>query len=145
MYVLFCSARAQVCWKRAVQGVREMCDVCDVTLFNIHWVCQMCGFAVCFGCFRLRAFEPPVGVAAAEDGSRCDNAKSEVGGRCEDPRCVLCDRESAVERWLTCSTNQKPHAQDELMMAQILPSDGIYSYMIPPFHSSPPSYLKTVS
>ncbi|KAL3198225.1 hypothetical protein MRX96_044483 [Rhipicephalus microplus] len=27
-----------ILWKRVVQGVRELCHVCDTTLFNIHWV-----------------------------------------------------------------------------------------------------------
>ena len=39
-------------WKRVVQGVREMCDVCDSTLFNLHWACARCGFVVCIDCYR---------------------------------------------------------------------------------------------
>ncbi|KAJ8250239.1 hypothetical protein COCON_G00221610 [Conger conger] len=41
-------------WKRAVRGVREMCDVCEATLFNLHWVCQKCGFVVCVDCYRTK-------------------------------------------------------------------------------------------
>uniref|UniRef100_A0A8C9V5P5 Lysine-specific demethylase n=1 Tax=Scleropages formosus TaxID=113540 RepID=A0A8C9V5P5_SCLFO len=44
----------KVAWKRAVCGIREMCDVCETTLFNIHWVCRKCGFGVCLDCYRLR-------------------------------------------------------------------------------------------
>nr|AAF67005.1 putative zinc finger protein [Homo sapiens] len=44
----------QVAWKRAVKGVREMCDVCDTTIFNLHWVCPRCGFGVCVDCYRLK-------------------------------------------------------------------------------------------
>uniref|UniRef100_A0A4W5LUW3 Lysine-specific demethylase n=1 Tax=Hucho hucho TaxID=62062 RepID=A0A4W5LUW3_9TELE len=44
----------KVAWKRAVRGVREMCDVCETTLFNIHWVCRKCGFGVCLDCYRQR-------------------------------------------------------------------------------------------
>ncbi|XP_008835528.1 probable JmjC domain-containing histone demethylation protein 2C isoform X1 [Nannospalax galili] len=43
---------AKIAWKRAVRGVREMCDACEATLFNIHWVCQKCGFVVCLDCFK---------------------------------------------------------------------------------------------
>lgn len=43
-----------VTWKRVVQGVREMCDVCETTLFNIHWVCHKCGFVVCIDCYKFR-------------------------------------------------------------------------------------------
>ena len=39
-------------WKRVVQGVREMCDGCDSTLFNLHWACSRCGFVVCIDCYR---------------------------------------------------------------------------------------------
>ena len=35
-----------------IQGVREMCDVCDTTLFNMHWCCHKCGFVVCIDCYR---------------------------------------------------------------------------------------------
>uniref|UniRef100_A0A8C4YUS0 Lysine-specific demethylase n=1 Tax=Gadus morhua TaxID=8049 RepID=A0A8C4YUS0_GADMO len=48
----------KVAWKRAVRGVREMCDVCETTLFNIHWVCRKCGFGVCLDCYRLRRNRP---------------------------------------------------------------------------------------
>nr|XP_033807917.1 lysine-specific demethylase 3A isoform X2 [Geotrypetes seraphini] len=44
----------QVAWKRAVRGVREMCDVCDTTIFNLHWACPKCGFGVCVDCYRMR-------------------------------------------------------------------------------------------
>ncbi|KAM4707877.1 lysine-specific demethylase 3A isoform 2-T2 [Discoglossus pictus] len=43
-----------VAWKRAVRGVREMCDVCDTTIFNLHWVCPKCGFGVCVDCYRMK-------------------------------------------------------------------------------------------
>ena len=37
-------------WKRPIQGLREMCDVCESTIFDYHWVCNKCGFAVCTAC-----------------------------------------------------------------------------------------------
>lgn len=46
-----------VAYKRAVQGVREMCDVCATTIFNMHWVCHRCGFGVCLDCYNLRVQE----------------------------------------------------------------------------------------
>ncbi|CAB1325222.1 unnamed protein product [Coregonus sp. 'balchen'] len=48
----------KVAWKRAVRGIREMCDVCETTLFNIHWVCRKCGFGVCLDCYRQRRNRP---------------------------------------------------------------------------------------
>ncbi|MCJ8736921.1 hypothetical protein PDJAM_G00017850 [Pangasius djambal] len=44
----------QVMWKRAVRGVREMCDACEATLFNMHWACHKCGFVVCMDCYKAR-------------------------------------------------------------------------------------------
>uniref|UniRef100_A0A4W3IEB0 Lysine-specific demethylase n=1 Tax=Callorhinchus milii TaxID=7868 RepID=A0A4W3IEB0_CALMI len=46
--------RGKMAWKRAVQGIREMCDACETTLFNIHWVCSKCGFGVCLDCYRMK-------------------------------------------------------------------------------------------
>lgn len=42
-----------VIWKRVVKGVREMCDLCDTTLFNYHWTCGKCGFVVCIDCYEV--------------------------------------------------------------------------------------------
>jgi len=41
-------------WKRMVDHVREMCDVCATTVFNYHWTCDNCGFMVCPECFKAR-------------------------------------------------------------------------------------------
>ena len=43
-----------IAWKSVVAGVREMCDVCETTLFNIHWVCSECGFVVCIDCYKTK-------------------------------------------------------------------------------------------
>ena len=57
-YDLFCFLfSVSVAYKRAVQGVREMCDVCATTIFNMHWVCHRCGFGVCLDCYNLRVQE----------------------------------------------------------------------------------------
>ena len=48
------SSTAKIAWKRAVRGVREMCDACEATLFNIHWVCNKCGFVVCLDCYKAK-------------------------------------------------------------------------------------------
>jgi lysine-specific demethylase 3 len=44
-------------WKRLVEGIREMCDVCATTLFNYHWICGDCGFVACLECFKSRKAE----------------------------------------------------------------------------------------
>uniref|UniRef100_A0A3Q4GZU1 Lysine-specific demethylase n=1 Tax=Neolamprologus brichardi TaxID=32507 RepID=A0A3Q4GZU1_NEOBR len=88
----------KVAWKRAVRGVREMCDVCETTLFNIHWVCRKCGFGVCLDCYRLRRNRP------RED---------------ETP-------EDEVFSWLKCAKGQ-PHEPQNLMPTQIIPGTALYN------------------
>ncbi|KAJ8952881.1 hypothetical protein NQ318_006497 [Aromia moschata] len=55
-----------VAWKRVVQGVREMCDVCETTLFNFHWACGKCGFVVCIDCYKAPPTTVRVGGATTK-------------------------------------------------------------------------------
>lgn len=91
----------KVAWKRAVRGVREMCDVCETTLFNIHWVCRKCGFGVCLDCYRLRK-------------NRAREAEDE-----ENP-------DDEVFSWLKCAKGQ-PHDPQNLMPTQIIPGTALYN------------------
>ncbi|XP_057706019.1 lysine-specific demethylase 3B isoform X2 [Corythoichthys intestinalis] len=90
----------KVAWKRAVRGVREMCDVCETTLFNIHWVCRKCGFGVCLDCYRLRRNRP-----------RDDLDEGPV---------------DEVFSWLKCAKGQ-PHDPENLMPTQIIPGTALYN------------------
>ena len=45
-------APLKIAWKRTFEGVREMCDVCETTLFNFHWTCGECGYVVCIDCYK---------------------------------------------------------------------------------------------
>ncbi|CAL8333657.1 lysine-specific demethylase 3B isoform X1 [Gadus morhua] len=90
----------KVAWKRAVRGVREMCDVCETTLFNIHWVCRKCGFGVCLDCYRLRRNRPREDVDEAP--------------------------EDEVFAWLKCAKGQ-PHEPQNLMPTQIIPGAALYN------------------
>ncbi|KAM4675517.1 lysine-specific demethylase 3B isoform 2-T2 [Discoglossus pictus] len=91
----------KVAWKRAVRGVREMCDVCETTLFNIHWVCRKCGFGVCLDCYRLRKSRP--------------RREEDVG-----------DGDEEVFAWLKCAKGQ-PHEPENLMPTQIIPGTALYN------------------
>ncbi|XP_054261083.1 lysine-specific demethylase 3A-like [Macrosteles quadrilineatus] len=51
---LHMSQEKVVAWKRPISGCREMCDVCNTTLFNFHWTCKSCGFSVCIDCYKAR-------------------------------------------------------------------------------------------
>ncbi|XP_044761526.1 lysine-specific demethylase 3B isoform X2 [Coccinella septempunctata] len=83
-----------VAWKRVVQGVREMCDVCETTLFNFHWACGKCGFVVCLDCYKGRK-----------------NGTLKIWGETGKDR----DEYS----WLLC-TNRQAHEQEKLMLTQII-------------------------
>ena len=49
------AAEGQVAvWKRAVAGVRERCDVCRTSVFNLHLTCGQCGVCVCLDCYQAR-------------------------------------------------------------------------------------------
>ena len=61
-----------VAWKRVVQGVREMCDVSEATLFNKHWACGKCGFVVCIDCYRTRTNGDEVGADTESDTAARD-------------------------------------------------------------------------
>ncbi|GFY62988.1 lysine-specific demethylase 3A [Trichonephila inaurata madagascariensis] len=87
-------------WKRIVQGVREMCDVCSTTIFNVHWVCPVCGFSVCFECYKVRK----QGVVVEYEE--------------ELPK----DRDKF--KWLFC-LGRLSHSQDTLVMTQMIPGDAL--------------------
>ncbi|UYV78633.1 KDM3B [Cordylochernes scorpioides] len=89
-----------ISWKKVVQGVREQCDVCDTTLFNIHWVCHKCGFVVCIDCYRARKH----GTLKAEESLSKDRDEFQ---------------------WLLCS-NRQPHEQDKLMTTQIIAGPSLW-------------------
>ncbi|ERL87714.1 hypothetical protein D910_05104, partial [Dendroctonus ponderosae] len=88
-----------VAWKRVVQGVREMCDVCETTLFNYHWTCGKCGFVVCLDCYKSRK-------------------KGTIKTLNEPGK----DRDECM--WLLC-TNRSSHEQEKLMLTQIIADDCI--------------------
>ena len=65
---------AKIAWKSVVAGVREMCDVCATTLFNIHWFCSDCGFVVCIDCYRARKeIESGTTCISTTDGTSTTN------------------------------------------------------------------------
>uniref|UniRef100_A0A182MP00 [histone H3]-dimethyl-L-lysine(9) demethylase n=1 Tax=Anopheles culicifacies TaxID=139723 RepID=A0A182MP00_9DIPT len=89
-----------IAWKQAVQGVREMCDVCQTTLFNHHWVCSTCGFVVCIDCYKCRKN----GTITVEPTTK----------------------DKDINGWLLCSATKEPHDQKRLMLTQIIPSKCLY-------------------
>jgi len=68
-----------IAWKKAVKGTREICDVCDTTLFNYHWTCSKCGFGVCLDCFKDR-----------KEGQRLRRAENAAQKGCDEYHWLLC-------------------------------------------------------
>jgi lysine-specific demethylase 3 len=91
-----------VAWKRSVAGVREMCDVCETSLFNYHWTCQMCGFSVCPDCYKDRK-KCYVRIRAVEEEERKTRDRF---------------------YWYKC-TNKEDHDIRDLMLTQIIAGDAL--------------------
>lgn len=75
-----------------------MCDVCETTLFNLHWACGKCGFVVCIDCYKSRRNGSVKTWEGSKDRDRLD--------------------------WLVC-TNRQPHEQEKLMLTQIIAGDSL--------------------
>ncbi|XP_055852325.1 lysine-specific demethylase 3B isoform X1 [Episyrphus balteatus] len=88
-----------IAWKKVVKGVREICDVCEATLFNFHWTCSKCGFGVCLDCYRDRK-----------------NRKIKK----TDRPAKGCDEYG----WLLCAMRD-PHEMAKLMLTQIIPGNAL--------------------
>ena len=95
------SSNKNITWKRVVQGVREMCDVCETTLFNIHWVCDKCGFVVCIDCYKARKV-----------------------GSIKEEQCPAKDRDGF--QWLLCN-NRQQHEPKKLEVTQIIAASALSS------------------
>ena len=129
---MHCGTDESIRWKRVVQGVREMCDVCETTLFNVHWTCLECGFCVCIECYvgRLNCDGSPnntalVGSSSSSnnDGSASPSSNSTVVDRIEHN-----DRDTY--NWLLCKNdknknNPPPHEQSKLVLTQIVTGDSL--------------------
>jgi len=86
----------KILWKKSVNGIREMCDVCRTTIFNHHWCCRKCGFVVCIDCF-----------------------KAKLKGTQLTEKQTIVQRNFNKKIWLLCS-NEKEHQIEKLFITQIL-------------------------
>lgn len=99
------TVQQQIAWKRVVQGVREMCDVCETTLFNFHWACGKCGYVVCIDCYKTRK-----AAKSPTNGNGSGNKDDEKEEK---------DKERDLHGWLYC-TSRSGHDPDKLMPTQII-------------------------
>ncbi|KAK4337139.1 hypothetical protein RND71_043357 [Anisodus tanguticus] len=115
---MHCGIDRSISWKRVVQGIREMCDVCETTLFNIHWTCHDCGFVLCIDCYgaRLNCDGTP---GDAVPPLSCDSSSNNGNDR-------------DAYQWLLCQ-NDQPHEQSKLVMTQIV-ADRVLNDMAKKLH-----------
>jgi predicted RNA-binding Zn-ribbon protein involved in translation (DUF1610 family) len=102
-----------VSWKRVVQGVSESCDVCEATLFNLHWACPRCGFVVCLECYVSRKAKKNLLNGTESKSKDSDSSSSSV---------TKDDKDKHL--WLLC-TNKSQHDLDKLMLTQIVTGDAL--------------------
>lgn len=104
---------ASLAWKRPVEGVREMCDTCCTTIFNMHWSCSKCGHAICLDCYRslidCSCVLSPAAAAYEEDNST-----------------AFCDSCSRILQ--RCSVTRRLHIRHLFLATQIIPTDGSFGF-----------------
>jgi len=131
----------QIIWKRAVNGLRELCDVCATSLFNCHYVCERCGFVVCIDCYQSRAKSVITANLACqakiktENGcltekmlstsSRSNNDSGDTGqaDATEQPNSIVAKKSKRDSHgWIFCAKNEE-HSHEKLTLAQIIAGD----------------------
>ena len=139
---MHCGKDQLISWKRVVQGVREMCDVCETTLFNVHWTCLECGFCVCIECYvgRLNIDGSPNNAALPSNeslyscGSSPLSSTSNIDILSSFSNNANTNNEQSNERdaynWLLCKNDKNkrnlPHQQCNLHLTQIVTGDVLY-------------------
>ena len=108
-----------VSWRRQHPGVRDLCDVCSTTIFNLHLTCPSCGIMVCHDCYTAR-----------KDGTRY-----RTSGNLSRPYRTRRLR-SAVDLdanlWPLC-LERRPHQLERLMMTQMSPGN-VQETVVTKFH-----------
>ena len=104
-------------WKRAVQGLREMCDTCDTALFNFHWICPQCGFCICPTCYQL-AWDVEEGNLPQLREKYLWSCIYFLSSGYDVPS------SSSQSRWPMCASTSLPHLPSSLIVAQIIPANG---------------------
>merc|ERR1712223_1030021 len=110
-----------IAWKRMVQGVREMCDVCESNLFNYHWACGRCGFVVCIDCYNDRKNDLIRKWPNAQQGDSVNGGNSDSSSSADGK-----DKFDSKDKfgWLLC-VNKCQHDIEKLMLTQIIPGNTL--------------------
>lgn len=104
-----------------VQGVREMCDVCESNLFNYHWACGRCGFVVCIDCYNDRKNDLIRKWPNAQQGDSVNGGNSDSSSSADGK-----DKFDSKDKfgWLLC-VNKCQHDIEKLMLTQIIPGNTL--------------------
>lgn len=129
----------KITWKRAVMGLRELCDVCATTLFNCHYVCEKCGFVVCIECYQSRAKQITSSQASKidiqdvkeeKDIDKCTLASTDSNENSQkettDQQAPVAAKKSKRDGfgWIYCARNEE-HCHQKLTLSQIITTDCI--------------------
>ncbi|TNN12004.1 Lysine-specific demethylase 3A isoform 1 [Schistosoma japonicum] len=118
-----------VAWKRPVKGVREMCDVCETTMFNTHWVCGKCGYSVCTDCFN----ESKLCNLGSSSEPRDNQLKFSENGTIEKGKSKYSRGRGGPHGWASCTTTRQHHDPNKLLLTSLLPS-GVIGRLIHRLH-----------
>ena len=121
-----------IAWKRMVQGVREMCDVCETNLFNYHWACGRCGFVVCVDCYHdrkdnhIRTWPNTQHSEGENNGGNSNGESSGNNSSADGTTKEALNKYDQKDKfnWLLC-TNKTQHELDKLMLTQIITGDTL--------------------
>ena len=100
----------EIIWRRAHQSVREMCDVCSTTLFNLHFTCPSCSIMVCPDCFTAR-----------ERGTKYRSLTNMSRPYRTRKRVARADMELDNTLWPLC-TSGDIHSLQDLLLTQMSPA-----------------------
>lgn len=101
--------KPKILWKKYVNGIREMCDVCKTSIFNYHGSCRKCGFVVCIDCYRTELHDTKLIPIYSLPNSY------------------------NKEKWLLC-TDERKHNVRQLSITQMLAGD-VMNYICKHMHS----------
>ena len=105
-------SESDVIWKRLEEQVREMCDVCSTTLFNVHFTCPSCCVLVCLDCFQTRL----------RGKTEYSSAAAVTPYRSQRRRKILQEgRDNHM--WPFCHRG-RPHDPSGLLLTKIIPNDA---------------------
>jgi [histone H3]-dimethyl-L-lysine9 demethylase len=86
-YEKFKSDTKPLIWKRLIDGVLEICDLCSTTLFNYHFICTKCGLSLCVECVNEKnelLFKAPCSIKEHEHSYEELHFTKIIVGNCMD-------------------------------------------------------------